>query len=91
MQQAHDEENPAQFITSTFRPELVNVADAHIGVSQDKKASVVRHLTKHQAANFLMQKAPKQSAAMSRVSFVLVVCAAGVDVCCSVVDVCCCL
>jgi structural maintenance of chromosome 3 (chondroitin sulfate proteoglycan 6) len=54
--QSHDEHNPAQFITSTFRPELVNVADAHIGVSQSKKASVVRSLSKKEAAQFLMAK-----------------------------------
>ena len=52
--QAHDEKNPAQFITSTFRPELVNVADAHIGVSQSKKASVVRTLSKKEANQFFM-------------------------------------
>ena len=52
--QAHDEKNPAQFITSTFRPELVNVADAHIGVSQSKKASVVRTLLKKEALQFFM-------------------------------------
>jgi hypothetical protein len=61
--QAHDEENPVQFITSTFRPELVNVADQHVGVSLSRKASVLRLLDKKEAASFMMQTKIKNHAA----------------------------
>lgn len=35
--QAQSEDNPAQFITSTFRPELVRVADRCYGISHQNK------------------------------------------------------
>ena len=65
--QAHDETNPVQFITSTFRPELVNVADSHIGVSQSKKASVVRSLSKKNAAAFMMNPKIQSTAAHGKI------------------------
>jgi len=37
--QANSEENPAQFITSTFRPELVRVADRCYGITHQNKVS----------------------------------------------------
>lgn len=54
--QAHDEEHPAQFITSTFRPELVQVADKFYGVVQQNKESSVVSMTRHDAIEFVESK-----------------------------------
>ena len=37
--QANNEENPTQFICSTFRPELVSIANRCYGVSHQSKVS----------------------------------------------------
>lgn len=45
--QANSDENPAQFITSTFRPELVRVADRCYGIThQNKVRDIVAHMRK---------------------------------------------
>ena len=51
--QAADPENPAQFITTTFRPEMVEVADKHYGIALVNKASNIYPLTKTDAQNFV--------------------------------------
>uniref|UniRef100_A0A6V1TI32 RecF/RecN/SMC N-terminal domain-containing protein n=1 Tax=Heterosigma akashiwo TaxID=2829 RepID=A0A6V1TI32_HETAK len=52
-QQARDEDNPAQFITSTFRPELVSVADKTYGISHQNKVSNINPLGKEDALDFV--------------------------------------
>lgn len=42
--QANSEDNPAQFITSTFRPELVRVADRCYGISHQNKVRCRTHM-----------------------------------------------
>jgi structural maintenance of chromosome 3 (chondroitin sulfate proteoglycan 6) len=44
--QANDSESPAQFITTTFRPELVKVADKCYGIALSNKMSNIHSLTK---------------------------------------------
>ncbi|OQR86398.1 chromosome segregation protein [Achlya hypogyna] len=51
--QAHSEENPAQFITSTFRPELVMVADQFYGIAHQNKISTVYTMTKEESLEFI--------------------------------------
>ncbi|EQC33662.1 hypothetical protein SDRG_08766 [Saprolegnia diclina VS20] len=51
--QAHSEENPAQFITSTFRPELVMVADQFYGIGHQNKISTVYTMTKDESLEFI--------------------------------------
>jgi structural maintenance of chromosome 3 (chondroitin sulfate proteoglycan 6) len=51
--QAADPENPTQFITTTFRPEMVEVADKHYGIALVNKASNIYPLTKGDAENFV--------------------------------------
>lgn len=51
--QAHSTENPTQFIVSTFRPELVNVADRCYGISHQSKVSRFHHMTKKDALSFI--------------------------------------
>jgi structural maintenance of chromosome 3 (chondroitin sulfate proteoglycan 6) len=51
--QAHDPNNPAQFITTTFRPEMVDVADKHYGIALVNKASNIYPLNKSDATNFV--------------------------------------
>ncbi|OQR90845.1 chromosome segregation protein [Thraustotheca clavata] len=51
--QAHSEENPAQFITSTFRPELVMVADQFYGIGHQNKISTVYPMTKDESLEFI--------------------------------------
>ena len=51
--QANDKENPTQFITTTFRPEMVEVAVKHYGIALVNKASNIYPLTKGDAQNFV--------------------------------------
>jgi structural maintenance of chromosome 3 (chondroitin sulfate proteoglycan 6) len=51
--QAHDDKEPAQFITSTFRPEMVNVADAHYGIGHQNKVSNIHSMTKDETLDFI--------------------------------------
>ena len=51
--QAHSTENPTQFIVSTFRPELVAVADRCFGISLQQKHSSLHHLSKKDALHFI--------------------------------------
>ncbi len=51
--QANDKENPTQFITTTFRPEMVEVAAKHYGIALVNKASNIYPLTKGDAQNFV--------------------------------------
>ncbi|KAK3277828.1 Structural maintenance of chromosomes protein 3 [Cymbomonas tetramitiformis] len=51
--QANNEENPAQFVTTTFRPELVKVCDKVYGVSHKNRVSCVDVITKEDALGFL--------------------------------------
>lgn len=51
--QASDPDNPAQFITTTFRPEMVDVAAKHYGIALVNKASNIYPLTKGDAQNFV--------------------------------------
>ncbi|TMW60418.1 hypothetical protein Poli38472_000460 [Pythium oligandrum] len=51
--QAHSKENPAQFITSTFRPELVSVSDKFYGIGYQNKISNVYTMTKQESLDFI--------------------------------------
>nr|CCA17167.1 structural maintenance of chromosomes protein 3 put [Albugo laibachii Nc14] len=51
--QAHSEVSPAQFITSTFRPELVSVADRFYGIGYQNKISSVHSMTKEESLDFI--------------------------------------
>ncbi|RHY67246.1 hypothetical protein DYB38_000034 [Aphanomyces astaci] len=51
--QAHSDENPAQFITSTFRPELVMVADQFYGISHQNKISNIQPMSKEESLAFI--------------------------------------
>lgn len=51
--QAHAERDPAQFITSTFRPEMVKVADACYGVGHQNKVSDVHKMANEEALEFI--------------------------------------
>ncbi|KAL8007377.1 putative structural maintenance of chromosomes protein [Plasmopara halstedii] len=51
--QAHSKDSPAQFITSTFRPELVNIADKFYGIGHQNKISNVYSMTKRESLDFI--------------------------------------
>ncbi|KAF1335637.1 Structural maintenance of chromosomes protein 3, partial [Globisporangium splendens] len=51
--QAHSGDNSAQFITSTFRPELVSVADKFYGIGYQNKISNVYPMTKQESLDFI--------------------------------------
>lgn len=51
--QANSEENPTQFICSTFRPELAGVADSCYGISHQNKVSNLHLLSKPEALHFI--------------------------------------
>ncbi|KAF8109805.1 hypothetical protein N665_0091s0034 [Sinapis alba] len=48
-----DDSVSTQFITTTFRPELVKVADKIYGVFYENRASIVKVISKDQALNFI--------------------------------------
>uniref|UniRef100_M4C8J4 SMC hinge domain-containing protein n=1 Tax=Brassica campestris TaxID=3711 RepID=M4C8J4_BRACM len=48
-----DDSVSTQFITTTFRPELVKVADKMYGVFHKNNASIVKVISKEQALNFI--------------------------------------
>ena len=51
--QANSQDNPTQFIMSTFRPELVAVSKNCYGISHQNKVSSIHHMTKNDALNFI--------------------------------------
>jgi len=51
--QANSAENPTQFIVSTFRPELVAIANRCYGISHQNKVSSIHHLSKKDALHFV--------------------------------------
>lgn len=51
--QANDENNPAQFIVSTFRPELVASANAWFGISHQNKVSNLHSLSRSDSLHFI--------------------------------------
>jgi structural maintenance of chromosome 3 (chondroitin sulfate proteoglycan 6) len=55
--QAHAADNQAQFITTTFRPEFVSVADAHFGISLQHKTSRLHRISKDDATAFVTENA----------------------------------
>ena len=58
--QAHSSENQAQFITTTFRPEFVSVADAHFGISLQHKTSRLHKISKEDATAFVTENATNE-------------------------------
>lgn len=62
--QASSEENPTQFITSTFRPELVSVASRCYGISHQNKVSNIHMLTKKDAMSFIANLMNEEEAVM---------------------------
>ena len=53
--QSHSKERPAQFICSTFSPELVEVADRHFGVAHQHKVSTVKSFSNEDAMKFIKE------------------------------------
>ena len=53
--QSHSKERPAQFICSTFSPELVDVADRHFGVAHQHKVSTVKSFSNEDAMKFIKE------------------------------------
>jgi len=51
--QANKSDDPSQFIVSTFRPELVAVANRCYGISHQNKVSSIHHLSKKDALHFI--------------------------------------
>ncbi len=51
--QAACQENPTQFICSTFRPEIVAIADQCYGISHQNKESKLHEFEKRDALNFI--------------------------------------
>lgn len=51
-----DDSVSTQFITTTFRPELVKVADKIYGVFYENRASIVKVISKDQALNFIQNE-----------------------------------
>lgn len=51
--QAHSDQNPTQFIVSTFRPELVAISEHCYGISHQNKVSNIHHLSKKDALHFI--------------------------------------
>jgi len=52
----HAMSEQAQFITTTFRPEMLANADMFYGVSFQNKVSVVNDITKEEALDFVEQE-----------------------------------
>jgi structural maintenance of chromosome 3 (chondroitin sulfate proteoglycan 6) len=53
--QSHSKERSAQFICSTFSPELVDVADRHFGVAHQHKVSTVKSFSHEDAMTFIKE------------------------------------
>ncbi len=53
--QSHSKERSAQFICSTFSPELVDVADRHFGVAHQHKVSTVKSFSHEDAMKFIKE------------------------------------
>ncbi|CAM9194794.1 unnamed protein product [Scytosiphon promiscuus] len=51
--QAHSSDNPTQFITTTFRPEMVAVASRCYGISHQNKVSNIHVLPRDEALGFV--------------------------------------
>lgn len=51
--QASNADSPTQFITSTFRPELVAIAKNCYGISHQNKVSSIHHMSKNDALKFI--------------------------------------
>jgi structural maintenance of chromosome 3 (chondroitin sulfate proteoglycan 6) len=62
-QQAHDDRNPAQFIVTTFHPQIVAVADNIYGVSHRNRISNVVMVERADALEFLSAEEKKAATA----------------------------
>ncbi len=62
--QARDRDSPAQFITTTFRPELVGVADKCYGIAMQNKVSSIYPLSKNEAKVFVADLMTEEEALM---------------------------
>jgi hypothetical protein len=51
--QANDKESPTQFIVSTFRQELVAIANHCYGIAHQNKVSSIYHMPKRDAQTFI--------------------------------------
>jgi structural maintenance of chromosome 3 (chondroitin sulfate proteoglycan 6) len=60
--QSNDQEFPTQFIVSTFRQELVAVANRCFGVSHQNKVSNLHHLSKRDAQAFIAELLSEEEA-----------------------------
>ena len=58
--QSHAETNPAQFITTTFRPEMVEVADQCYGIGHQNKVSNIHVLTRDETLGFVASLAQEE-------------------------------
>lgn len=68
--QALSQESPTQFITSTFRPELVRIAKNCYGVSHQNKVSSIHHMGKGDALKFIANLMSEEEAVPGEISTV---------------------
>ena len=53
--EAGDERSPTQFITTTFRPEIIHAGDHFCGVTHRGKASTIKTITKDEALRIISE------------------------------------
>eukprot|EP00934_Nitzschia_sp_Nitz4_P004597 Nitzschia sp. Nitz4//scaffold6_size259037//88180//92167//NITZ4_001062-RA/size259037-augustus-gene-0.319-mRNA-1//-1//CDS//3329556857//4587//frame0 len=68
--QASNPDSPTQFITSTFRPELVAIARNCYGISHQNKVSSVHHMSKNDALKFIANLMSEEEAVPDEISAV---------------------
>jgi structural maintenance of chromosome 3 (chondroitin sulfate proteoglycan 6) len=66
-EQANDDQNPAQFIVTTFHPQIVQVADRIYGASHRHRISTVVQVEKEDALEFLQAEEKKGATATAPV------------------------
>ena len=59
--QVEDEEHPAQFILTTFHPQIVQECNKIYGVTHQKRVSSVHVIEVEQALEFLQSQEPQQT------------------------------
>ena len=58
--EAGDERAPTQFITTTFRPELISASDRCFGVTHARKVSSIRPIEQEEAQRIIAEDQNRQ-------------------------------
>lgn len=66
--QSTNPDSPTQFITSTFRPELVAIAKNCYGISHQNKVSSIHHMSKNDALKFIANLMSEEEAVPGEIS-----------------------